>query len=264
MDYMTTAVYGLVQGLTEFIPVSSSGHLVIAQHVFSGISDHKLLESINIGTFFALVIFYRKKIRQILHEIIEQKKYSLARNILLTSIPAGVVGFFLSDIIDSMTFFGSIYVVIATLCIVGFIMIMLERLPKASPVDTGAQLSWGRALAIGVAQMCALIPGVSRSGSTIIAGRFLGLSNTNAAEYSFLASIPIMFAVTVRLFLSSDDRMYMMEHLPMLLVGNTIAFISGLLAIKFLITFLSSHDLKVFGWYRLALGAIVLLVVLLQ
>jgi len=264
MDIITTGIYGLVQGLTEFIPVSSSGHLVIAQHFFSGTSDHKLLESINIGTFLALIIYYRHKIIPIFREIFEQKKYSLARNILLTSLPAGIVGLALSKWIDSVRFFGSIYVVIVTLAVVGLLMVVLERIPKASAVESGEQLSWKRALVIGLAQMLALVPGVSRSGSTIIMGRLSGLSNKSAAEYSFLASIPIMFAVTLKLFASSSDRAYMIEHLPYLVVGNIIAFISGLIAIRFLLGYLSRHDLKLFGYYRLVLAGVVLAVVLLQ
>jgi len=264
MDVITTAILGLIQGLTEFIPVSSSGHLVVAQNIFSGASDHKLLESINIGTFLALLVYYRQKITLILREIIEQKKYSLARNILLTSVPAGFAGLVFADIIDSSPFFGSMIVVMTTLFLVGLIMVILEHLPKASPVKEGSELSWQRAFLIGLAQMCALIPGVSRSGSTIITGRLAGLSNKDAADYSFLASLPIMFAVTAKLFVKPEDRAYMLEHLPVLLVSNMVAFISGIIAIGFLLRYLSSHDLKLFGWYRIALAGIVLVVILLQ
>jgi undecaprenyl-diphosphatase len=264
MDVIITAVLGLIQGLTEFIPVSSSGHLVIAQNIFSGASDHKLLEFINIGTFLALVVYYRHRIVHIGREIIEQKKYSLARNILLTSIPAGIVGLLLSSFIDSSPFFGSLIVVVTTLLLVGILMIVLEHLPKASSVKSGSELSWQRALIIGLAQMCALVPGVSRSGSTIITGRLLGLSHKEAADYSFLASLPIMLAVTMKLFAKAEDRAYMIDHLPGLLIGNLVAFIAGLLAIGFLLRYLSRHDLKLFGWYRVGLAGIVLLVILLQ
>lgn len=257
-------VLGLIQGLTEFIPVSSSGHLVIAQEFMKGASSHQLLEFINLGTLLALVVYYRGRLMSILRNVIEQKKYSLLRNIILTSVPAGVAGFLLSDFIGQSSFFGSVVVVIVTLAVVGVIMIFADRLPSFGAVESGENLSWRRALGIGVAQMFALIPGVSRSGSTIIAGKIAGLSNKEAADYSFLASLPIMLAVTVKVFLKPADRAYFVEHMPLLLVGNIVAFVAGILAIRFLLSFLSKHDLKIFGWYRVGLAAVVLLVILLQ
>lgn len=264
MDAVYSIILGLVQGLTEFIPVSSSGHLVIVQHFLNGVIDHRFLECINIGTTIALLVYFRKKIIAIAQQIIEQKKYSLLRNILLTSVPAGIAGLALGHIIDSAQLFNSIYTVIVTLVLVGIVMIILPHVPTATPVKNGTDLPWQRALAIGAAQMLALVPGISRSGSTIIAGRVSGLSNHDAAEYSFLASIPIMIAVTVKLLLSSADRAYIMAQLPELLVGNVVAFMSGLATIGFLLKYLSRHDLAVFGWYRVGLAFVVLIAVLLQ
>ena len=259
-----TVLLGLAQGLTEFIPVSSSGHLVIIQHVMSGASDHLFLEYINIGTLLALIVHYRHKIVGVAKDIFEHKNYSLFINIILTSIPAGLAGFFLADAIENSRFFGSLTVVLITLTVVGVLMIVLDKLPRLSKVASGESLSWKRALGIGIAQMCALVPGVSRSGSTIIAGRIAGLSHRDAAEYSFLASLPIMIAVTLKLLISSDDRLYFVENAPMLLLGNLIAFIAGLLAIRFLLNYLSKHGLGLFGWYRLGLAGIVSVVLLVQ
>lgn len=264
MNVLESVVLGLTQGLTEFIPISSSGHLVIMQQFFSGASDHLFLEFINIGTLLALVVYYRKKIASIVTDIIVNKQYRLARNIILTSIPAGVVGYLLADFIEGASFFGSLVVVTVTLATVGTLMIILERLPKLSGKDTGEDLPAGRAFAIGAAQMLALIPGVSRSGSTIIMGRFMGLSPAAAAEYSFLASLPIMIAVTIKVFLSHEDRSYFIDHMPMLILGNAVAFVSGLLAIGFLMRYLSRHGLAVFGWYRVALAAALAVVLLVQ
>ena len=155
-------------------------------------------------------------------------------------------------------------VVAVTLSLVGILMIFLERLPKASPRASGEQLGPWQAFAVGIAQMFALIPGVSRSGSTIITGRLAGLSPEAAAEYSFLASLPIMVGVTLKIFVKSGDRAYFMENLPMLMLGNAIAFVSGLIAVGFLLRYLARHDLAVFGWYRLGLAAIVAVILLLQ
>ena len=264
MNILETIILGLVQGLTEFIPVSSSGHLVIAQELFSGASDHTFLEFINIGTVLALLVFFRKRILRILQDVFVNKNYTLARNILIASIPAGAVGYFLSDFISSAPFFGSVIVVMVTLAVVGVLMIVLEKLPKASPVEDGQRLSVWRALAVGMAQVFALIPGVSRSGSTIITGRLMGLSPAASAEFSFLVSLPIMLGVTLKVFIKESDRLYFFEHMPMLLVSNAVAFISGLIAVGFLMNYLSKHSLAVFGWYRVGLAAVIAVVLLVQ
>lgn len=262
MSYIETIILGLIQGLTEFIPISSSGHLVLAQNFLSGASEHLYLEFINIGTMLALFIYFRKRIIGILRDIFLNRKYNLARNILITSVPAGVVGFLLSDFIGSSAFFGSTIVVMVTLFTVGVIMIVLEKLPKASHVKDGEKLSPLRAFAIGAAQMIALIPGVSRSGSTIIAGRLSGLSAEKAAEYSFLASLPIMMGVTLKVLLT--DQAYLTEHFVGLLIGNIAALISGLIAVRFLMRYLSKHGLALFGWYRVGLAAVIGVVLLVQ
>ncbi len=154
--------------------------------------------------------------------------------------------------------------VLCSLVIVGAVMILLDRLPRADILYSGVQLSVGRALVIGIMQVFALIPGVSRSGSTIIAGRLMGLPPAAAAEYSFLASIPIMFGVTLKLLLSNDDRQYFLTHLEPLLIGNAVAFVSGLLAVAFLMRYLGKHSLAVFGWYRIGLAAVVGMILLIQ
>ncbi|MDR1032776.1 MAG: undecaprenyl-diphosphate phosphatase [Candidatus Nomurabacteria bacterium] len=263
MTLIENLVLGLTQGLTEFIPVSSSGHEVLLQNLFSGASDHLFLEFINIGTLLALLVFFRSKIWQILVDIFKTHDFRLARNLIITSVPAGLAGFLLSGLISENAFFGSSVTVMVALASVGLVMILLEKLPRASQVKTGEELSPWRALAIGLAQTVALVPGVSRSGSTIIAGRLSGLGAKEAAEYSFLASIPIMLGVTAKLFISSSDRAYFSDNLIALSLSNIVAFLAGLFAIGFLLKYLSRHDLKVFGWYRIALAAVVLLVVIL-
>ena len=263
MLWLTALVLGLIQGLTEFIPISSSGHLVIAQTFLSGASDHLFLEFINVGTFLALVVFFRKRIAGIIKDVFVNKNFRLARNIIITSVPAGLVGYFLADFINATPqFFGSAVVVMITLAAVGIVMVVLEKLPKASLVEDGEKLSPWRALAIGLAQMVALIPGVSRSGSTIIAGRLAGLRPAAAAEYSFLASLPIMLGVTVKTFFGDTD--YLVAHLGTLAIGNLAAFISGLIAVGFLMRYLSKHSLAIFGWYRIGLAVVLAIVLLVQ
>lgn len=263
MDILQTVVMGVVQGVTEFIPVSSSGHLVIAEHLMNTAPDHLFLEYINIGTLLALAVYYRKQWTQLLNDIFEQKKYSLAVNIILTSLPAGLIGFFLADFISSSSFFVSVYVVLVTLPTIGVVMIVLEKLPRAHSITRIEELPWYSALIVGFAQVSALIPGVSRSGSTIITGRLVGLTSSEAAKYSFMASLPIMLAVSIKLFLKSSDRLYFIDHMPTILVSNAIAFVAGISAISLLMRYLSRHSLALFGWYRIILSIVVLGVLLI-
>lgn len=263
MSSIEAVVLGLLQGLTEFIPVSSSGHLVIGQYFFSGASEHYFLAWVNIGTLLALIVYFRARLFAIAADLIVRKNYLLARNILITAIPAGVAGLLAGDFIASTSFFGSIVTVLVMLVVVGSIMVVLERLPKATQIKSGEQLTAARALGIGLLQVFALIPGVSRSGSTIIAGRLLGLSAEKSAEYSFLASLPIMGGVALKLFLGSEERAYAAAHLTPLLISNIVAFVAGLLAVGFLLRYLSTHTLAVFGWYRIGLAAVVGLILLM-
>lgn len=261
-QWFEAVILGLIQGLTEFIPISSSGHLVIAQTFLTGAGDHLFLEFINIGTMLALFVFFRKKIWSIIVDVVKNKNYRLARNIIITAVPAGLVGYVLSDFIASSAFFASATVVVFTLAIVGIVLVVLEKLPKLSPVKDGERLPWWRALIIGGAQVLALIPGTSRSGSTIIAGRLMGLSSSQAAEYSFLASLPIMVGVTLKVLVG--DHEYLVAHAGTLFISNLVAFISGLIAVGFLMKFLSKHSLAVFGWYRIGLAAVLAVILLVQ
>lgn len=261
-QWLEAVILGLIQGLTEFIPISSSGHLVIAQTFMTGASDHLFLEFINIGTMLALLVFFRKKIWKIILDVFVNKNFILARNIIITAIPAGLVGFMLASFIEHTPFFTSATVVVFTLAIVGLVMVVLEKIPKLSPVKDGEKLPWWRALIIGGAQVLALIPGTSRSGSTIIAGRLIGLSPAEAAEYSFLASLPIMAGVTLKVLLTDTD--YLVANAGTLFVSNLAAFLSGLLAVGFLMRYLSKHSLAVFGWYRIGLAVILATILLVQ
>jgi undecaprenyl-diphosphatase len=260
MNLVEAIILGLIQGLTEFIPISSSGHLVITQKVFGHESDHLFLEVINIGTFVALVIYFFPKIINIIQDVCVNRNILLARNIIITSVPASIVGYIFADFIAVSPFFSSLWTVVVTLLLVGVIMVVLERLPKLSTKKSGKDLSAARALSIGVAQMAALIPGTSRSGSTIIAGRLMGLSAKDAAEYSFLASLPIMAGVTLKVIL--DNGSYLVQNAEVLLVANIAACLSGLVAVKVLIQYLTKHGLALFGWYRIALSAVLATILL--
>lgn len=263
MTIIEAIILGLIQGLTEFIPVSSSGHLILAQHFLSGASDHLFVEAINIGTVIALLIYFWPRIKSETTKMITGRDWRLAANIIIATIPVGVLGFAFATFIETNMFFASTWTIVVTMISLGIVMIFLERIPKLSYVSDGAQLSKSRALTIGVAQAVALIPGTSRSGASIVAGRLLGMNMKAAAEFSFLISIPVMLGVLVKLFSKESDRAYMAANLEPIIVGNIVALISSLLAVGFLMRYFENHDLSAFGWYRIGLGLVIALMLVL-
>ncbi|MBR3220372.1 undecaprenyl-diphosphate phosphatase [Candidatus Saccharibacteria bacterium] len=267
MSIFESIILGLTQGLTEFIPVSSSGHLEIVQQIFGnrGADFHFFLELINFGTLLALLIFYRKRIIKILGDVFKRKNYRLALNILITSIPAGVIGYLLSDFISDNPFFSSIFTIGIALGLVGIVMVIIDKLPHLSKLKDENKLTPGRALAIGLVQTLALIPGVSRSGSTIITGKLVGLDSKSAAEYSFLASIPIMCGVCLKSIVSSSSRAFIGANAGMLLLSNAVAFASGLAAIYFIMKYIGKgRTFQGFGYYRIILALVVLIIALIS
>ena len=258
---------GLTQGLTEFLPISSSGHLEIMQSLMGGATDNSrhLLEVLNIGTLLVLIIYYRHRIVEIVQDVIRRKKWGLLVNIIITCIPAGLAGLLLSDFIDNSPFFASEVVLAIMMALLGIVMIVIDRLPRLSRLKDETKLSHRRALYIGLAQMLALIPGTSRSGTTIVAGRLVGLDNKSAADYSFLASIPLMIGVVCHSLLSEETRTFMAENLAMVLFANILAFAAGGLIIKWALRFLRRKDaLKYFGWYRVILATTIIIFLLLK
>ncbi|MBQ6394075.1 undecaprenyl-diphosphate phosphatase [Candidatus Saccharibacteria bacterium] len=267
MHIWSAIILGLVQGLTEFIPVSSSGHLEIIEQLFMTRTEdfHYFLELINFGTLLALLVFFRKKIIKILVDIFKNHNYRLAINIVITCIPAGLAGLLLSGFIEKAPFFSSLYVIAIAMGFVGLLMVLVDKLPHFSELKNEDRLTPSRALFIGIAQVFALIPGVSRSGSTIVAGRVAGLNSESSAEYSFLVSIPLMTAVCLKTLISSSAREYLFSNLSVLSLSNLIAFVSGLFAINFVMRYLKKpHTLQTFGYYRIFLATAVIILLLIR
>ena len=264
MTVLEAIILGIIQGLTEFIPVSSSGHLVVAQTVMTGSADHLFIQALDFGTTLALLIYFFPKLIDLYKRVVNEHDYRLARNIVITVLPAGLLGLLLADFIQSSDVLLNPLVVAVMLAAVGVMMIVVDRLPKKSPREDGTHLSPKRALVIGVAQTFALVPGVSRSGSTILASRIMGLNPRAAAEYSFMVSIPIMLGLIAKLLLKPTDRAYLINNFDNVLIANIAAFIAALAAIHFLLSYLSKHGLALFGWYRLALATVIVAVLLVQ
>jgi undecaprenyl-diphosphatase len=261
MTIIESIILGAVQGLTEFIPVSSSGHLVIAQNWLGLEASHTFEVMINLGTFLALVIYFRKRIWDILVRIFKEHDLRLARNVVISAIPVLALGYFLDDILGQ-PFFQNPLVVAFMLVAVGIVMIVIDKLPRASDIKKSEDLTPKRAGFIGVAQTLALIPGTSRSGATMIAGRLAGMTFKEAAEYSFLLSIPVMAAVVLKGFISEDGQAFIRDHFAAWAVSNIAALIFGLVAVGFMLRFLGNGNFKVFGWYRIGLAAVVVVSVI--
>ena len=260
MSYIDAIILGLVQGLTEFIPVSSSGHLVIASqllHVPNAFTFDTLL---NFGTLLALVIFYRKRIWSLALRVLKGKDWKLVAQLIAATIPAVIVGYTFSSQIEKLN--DMIWVVIFMLISVGIVMVIAGKAnTDADDRELEKSVSWPVALKIGFAQVLALIPGTSRSGITILMGLRSNLSAARAAEFSFLLAIPVLAGGSLKTLTSESGKLLIENNTGQFIVGNIAAFISGMLAVSFLLKLLSSRGLKDFGWYRIVSG--VLLAILL-
>lgn len=258
MSVFEIIVLGLLQGLTEFIPVSSSGHLVIAHELFGDAENTLSFDvALHVGTLLALVIFFWRDIARLVTNVFNKTKDGkLARLIILATIPAALAGFLLEDVIDNNL--RRLEVVAVTLVVVGLLMLLAEKYAKKRSLELDSK----KALGIGVAQAVALIPGVSRSGASITAGMFAGLDRAAAARFSFLLAIPITAGSALGVLVKNKD--VVSGSFGELVLGAAIAFISGLFAIKFLMSYLARHSLAVFAWYRFALAAAIALVAIIE
>lgn len=260
MDIIDAVLLGFVQGITEFIPVSSSGHLILTDSLFSSESSFEFDVLLNIGTVAALLIYFRHKISEIIFEIRQKKEWRLVLNIIISTIPAAIIGYFLSDSLKGGIFRNTVIVALM-LAAIGVLMIVEPRINKHKDGKIN-ELSKKNALSVGLAQALALIPGTSRSGVTILAGRFSGLSHAQAAEYSFLIAIPILSGALLKTLTETETWDLINSSQGALLVGITTAFVVGYFSIAVMLKFLQKHGLEIFGYYRIAIAAILLLTLL--
>jgi len=251
-------ILGIVEGATEFLPVSSTGHLIIVGDLLNFNDDKgKVFEIvIQLGAILAVCWEYRRKLLDTVVNISSQSKAQhFVLNLFLAFMPAAVLGLAFHSLIK-IHLFSSLTVAIA-LIIGGFAILAIERLPLKVKTRNIDQLSPKQAFQIGLAQSVALIPGVSRSGATILGGMLFGLSRHTATEFSFFLAIPIMFAATV-FDVYKSWHVLSVDDVSMFAVGFITAFFSALIAIKFLLRYVGSHDFKPFAWYRIAVGLLVL------
>jgi undecaprenyl-diphosphatase len=261
MDYillLKALVLGVVEGLTEFLPVSSTGHLIIAGDLLNFNDERgKVFEiAIQLAAILAVVWEYRAKISQVLVGLPrERQAQRFTLNLIVAFMPAAVLGLLFASDIKAYLFNP---ISVATAFIVGALLILwAERREHRVRVFSVDDMTWKDALKVGFAQALALIPGTSRSGATIIGGLFIGLERRTATEFSFFLAIPTMFAATLY-DVFKHRELLRLDDLPMFAVGGIASFIAAFLAVRGLLRYISRHDFTIFAWYRIAFGILVL------
>ena len=243
-------ILGLVEGVTEFLPISSTGHLILAGSLL-GFSDERagvFFVAIQSGAMLAVVWEYRARFFRI--------DPALYRNLIVAFVPAAILGLLFSKLIKSYLFHA---VPVALAFIAGGVIILLvDRGERSSRVNATGEMTWLDALKVGVAQCFALIPGTSRAGATIIGGMLFGLSRRAATEFSFFLAVPTLFAAG-GYDLWKNRALFSTDDLGMFAVGLAVAFASAFVVIRWLVKYVATHDFRPFAWYRIAFGAMVLL-----
>ena len=254
MTIWETIIIAIVEGLTEFLPVSSTGHMIIAQNLL-GVESTDFVKAFTFIIQFGAILSVAA-LRRFLH------KYDFYWKLLVAFIPAAVLGLLFSDAIDAML--ESVTVVAVMLIVGGVFMLFCDKLFGNGNEKT--ELTEKRAFWIGVFQCISMIPGVSRSMATIVGGMAQKLTRKAAAEFSFFLAVPTMFAATVykmaKLFMDGGTTV-IVDNLAPLIVGNVVAFIVALLAIKFFISYVTKYGFKLFGYYRIIVGGVLLVLIFL-
>lgn len=289
LDIIKSIILGIIEGITEWLPISSTGHIILTDEFIklntSDAFKDMFFVVIQLGAILAVVLLFWNKLwpfhlkkRQVTpyfktengvsgffcrfcNNYIFVDRFILWFKILLASVPAAILGLAFDDQIDAMLTGNSrAYVVAGALIVYGVLFIIIESLKIKGKIEDLDKLSYKTALFIGLIQCLALVPGTSRSGSTILGAILLGLSRTAAAEFSFFLSVPAMVGGSGIKVLQyfADGNSFTINEIAILLVGMLTAFIVSVLAIKFLLSFIRNHDFKAFGYYRIVLGIIVI------
>jgi undecaprenyl-diphosphatase len=267
MNTIESIIIAIVEGITEYLPISSTGHMIITERLLGVESNNftKLFTiAIQLGAILSVVVLYWKK-------FVEFKNWQFYAKLIVAVIPALVLGKLFSDKIDELL--ESPLTVAITMLAGGFVLLVIDKLFKKHTVEKEEDISFAKALMIGLWQCVAMIPGVSRSAASIIGGMQQKLTRSLAAEFSFFLAVPTMAAATgYSLFLKdwnengAEQKGYELilsstQNITAFIAGNAVAFIVAMLAIKFFIGFLQKHGFRLFGWYRIVMG--ILLLVLL-
>lgn len=258
MSIIEAIIIAIVEGLTEFLPVSSTGHMILAQG-FLGVESDEFVKAftviIQFGAILSVLVLYWKRFFQ---------SVNFYKILFVGFLPAAVIGFLAGDFIDSLL--ENVWVVAIMLVLGGIFMLFVDKWFTHSE-EKEPKMTYKHALKIGLAQCVAMIPGVSRSMATIVGGMAQGFSRKTAAEFSFFLAVPTMAAASGYKFLGllKDDatRQILSENINTLIIGNVVAFVVAMLAIKFFINFLTKYGFKAFGYYRIFAGLLILGLLLL-
>ena len=269
MDILDSIIIAIIEGLTEFLPVSSTGHMIIAQNIL-GVESTDYVKAftfiIQFGAILSVVWLYWKRFFKLNNTPAPQNagwvkrflhKYDFYWKLFIAFIPAAVFGLLFSDAIDAML--EKVWIVAAMLVIGGIFMLFCDKIFNKGSEET--KFTEKRALMVGIFQCIAMIPGVSRSMATIVGGMSQKMTRKAAAEFSFFLAVPTMLGATVYKCykLIKEDPSIITDNIATLAVGNIVAFIVALLAIKFFINFVSKNGFKAFGWYRIIVGGAILI-----
>lgn len=272
-NILYSIIYGIIEGITEWLPISSTGHLILAENFlkFQGLSEgffDMFNVVIQLGAILAVVVLYFKNVWPIKKEkskngenkiIWDKNILNLWGKILVACVPAAIIGLLFDDLLEKYLY--NSWVVSTMLILVGIAFIIIENKKQGMKprVKDIVELTYKDAIIIGLFQVIAAIfPGTSRSGATIIGALLIGVSRTVAAEYTFYLAIPVMFGASL-LKILKFGLSFTGAELAVLLVGMIVAFLVSVFIIKFLMNYIKKHDFKVFGWYRIVLGIIVLI-----
>ena len=265
LDALKVIIFGIVEGITECLPINTTGDLILMEEFLKLDQSKEFFDMFNVviqlGAILAVVVIYFHKLNPFSPRKTEKQKVMTWRlwiKVLIGSIPAGVIGILFNDFIEEK--FNNAYVVAAMLIVYGILFIVIEnyqkdREPKVKKIS---QLTIPMLLIIGVFQMLAMIPGTSRSGATIVGALLLGVSRAVATEFTFFLAIPAMFGASAVKLIHFGLSFTVMQ-LFLLILGMVVSFAVSIVAIKFLMRYIKKHDFKVFGYYRIVLGIIVLL-----
>lgn len=267
LELLKSLILGVVEGITEWLPISSTGHMILVNELiknYDGFTASDLyIYVIQLGAILAVVTLYFRKLNPFaLSKTKEERSetWQMWFKVIAACIPAAIIGILMDSFMDKIETW---YVVAATLIIYGFAFIVIENLNRKEGITRISEMSYKTAVLIGLFQVLSIVPGTSRSGATILGAMLVGCSRSVAAEFSFFLAIPVMFGVSILKIAKNGLMMTGGEWLT-LLTGMAIAYIVSMLAIKFLVDYVRKHDFKAFGYYRIALGIIVIIFISLR
>ena len=270
LDVLKVIILGIVEGITEWLPVSSTGHLILVGDVLKPSMSDAFMEMFNVviqlGAIMAVVVLYFHKLNPFSPRKTSKQKmltWQMWIKVLIASVPAGIVGLLFNDILDKL--FYKPFPVAVMLIVYGVLFIIVENrnVGRKPSVRRISELSVSMLIWIGIFQMLALIPGTSRSGATIVGALIIGVSREVAAEFTFFLAIPAMFVASL-LKLVKFGFHFTGAEFGLLILGCLVSFGLSVVAIKFLMGYIKKHDFKIFGYYRIILGGIIIVVTLVQ